>query len=80
MESDKPAGWYINNDNNVMTPYVEKDLFGNGAISFPFQLKSIILGPAMVAQDVNFFQIKTLLNVNRIFSINIEKSKISSYR
>lgn len=80
LESDKPAGWYINNDNNVMTPYVEKDLFGNGANSFPFQLKSIILGPAMVAQDVNFFQIKTLLNVNRIFSINIEKSKISSYR
>ena len=80
LESDKPTGWYINNDNNVMTPYVEKDLFGNGANSFPFQLKSIILGPAMVAQDVNFFQIKTLLNVNRIFSINIEKSKISSYR
>ena len=80
LESDKPAGWYINNDNNVMTPYVEKDLFGNGANSFPFQLKSIILGPAMVAQDVNFFQIKTLLNVNRIFSINIEKSKISIYR
>lgn len=55
LESDKPAGWYINNDNNVMTPYVEKNLFGNGVNSFPFQLKSIILGPAMVAQDVNFF-------------------------
>ena len=80
LESDKPAGWYINNDNNVMTPYVEKNLFGNGVNSFPFQLKSIILGPAMVAQDVNFFQVKTLLNVNHILLDKVEKSKISSYR
>ena len=80
LESDKPAGWYINNDNNVMTPYVEKNLFGNGVNSFPFQLKSIILGPAMVAQDVNFFQVKTLLNVNHILLVKVEKSKISSYR
>ena len=79
LKNEQPVGWYINNDNNVLTPYTERELFRNGGNAFPFELKSIILGPAMVAKDVNLYQIKTLLRT-KYKEINIKLSKIKSYR
>ena len=30
LKNEQPVGWYINNDNNVLTPYTERELFRNG--------------------------------------------------
>ena len=80
FEYDKPAGWYINKDNNVITPYVEENLFEYDDNSFPFTLESIILGPAMVEQKLNYHQIINMLKINSNFYTTVEISEIKSYR
>lgn len=84
LEVNRPDNWYINSDSGIVTPYIERKISFNdkdmGEDYFPLKLKSIILGPEMEQMDINKYQIGYLLQKHSLWSIDISKSKITSYR
>jgi hypothetical protein len=76
---EAPDGWFINRDNGILTPYIEKDLEPTRKNNFPFQLDEIILGPAMRESKANQMQI-FYLSYQYENSIKVSLSMINSYR
>jgi len=82
--SDSPDGWFVNRDNGILTPFIEKSLKqeDEDRNSYPFILQKIILGPAMRENDVNMTQVFYMItHKDEYTTVNaVSTSKIDSYR
>lgn len=81
------AEWTINTEYNLVTPYIDRQLsIGNDGKnktqrnSFPFVLRRVILGPAMVNQKYNVWQLKYMASRRKIWNFEVEPSKIDNFR
>lgn len=48
--------------------------------SFPFVLRRVILGPAMVNQKYNVWQLNYMASRRNIWNFKVEASKIDNFR
>ena len=80
--SIKPIGWFINDSNGILTPFISKNIFTeqNENEKFPFSLSKIIVGPAMPERAVNICQIYYRLSFCATNDVELQISKIESYR
>lgn len=79
----EPTGWYVNSEYNIITPYIEKDLYSLDVKyekAFPLKLKAIILGSAMSEKDLNKYQIENILKDKCLFDIKVEINVKDIYR
>lgn len=76
---NKPDGWFINRDNGILTPYIEKELKQTGNNDFPFHIDEIIIGPAMREKYANLMQVFYMI-CQQEGNISVSTSKIDSYR
>lgn len=81
VNSEKTDGWFINRDNGILTPYIEKKLVREVEEDniYPFRLSGIILGPASREQTANMMQV-LYMAVQCQYSLFVKQSKITSYR
>ena len=81
VNSEKTDGWFINRDNGILTPYIEKKLVREVEEDniYPFRLSGIILGPASRELTANMMQILYMANQCQ-YSLFVKQSKITSYR
>lgn len=81
VNSEKTDGWFINRDNGILTPYIEKKLVREVEEDniYPFRLSGIILGPAFREQTANMMQI-LYMAAQCQYSLFVKQSKITSYR
>lgn len=84
---DKGAEWTINTDYNLVAPYIDKPVsIGNGGQrkmqknAFPFVLRRVILGPAMVNQKYNVWQLNYMASRRNLWNFMAEPSKIDNFR
>ena len=86
VKSEKTDGWFINRDNGILTPYIEKNIVREVEEDniYPFRLSGIILGPAFrehiprinqkkqcsVVFEITYLQHKLLLMEKRKERIN----------
>lgn len=81
------AKWTINTEYNLVAPYIDRQVnIGNEGKkvmqknSFPFILRKVILGPAMVNQKYNVWQLNYMASRRNIWNFNVEASKIDNFR
>lgn len=79
VESDKPDGWFVNRDNGILTPYIERSLTQTDNNDYPFLLDEIILGPAIKEKMANLMQ-GFYMTCQVDYSVAVSTSKIVSYR
>jgi hypothetical protein len=82
MKSAQPDGWYINRENGILTPFIEKAIKRiepNKDYEYPFRLSMIILGPAMSEKTANVMQVFYLAHQYEYY-LSIGESSINSYR
>ena len=82
MNSEKPDGWFINRENGILTPYVEKTIRKSGDLEggdYPFRLRRIILGPSIRERYANLMQVFYLAHQQGYF-LSVAESRIQSYR
>lgn len=81
VNSEKTDGWFINRDNGILTPYIEKKIVREVEEDniYPFRLSGIILGPASREQTANMMQV-LYMAVQCQYSLFVKQSKITSYR
>lgn len=82
MNSEKPDGWFINRENGILTPYVEKSIREADDLKegdYPFRLHRIILGPSIREKHANFMQVFYLAHQHEYF-LSVAESRIQSYR
>ena len=82
MNSEKPDGWFINRENGILTPYVEKSIRVSDDLKegdYPFRLRRIILGPSMKEKYANLMQVFYLAHQHGYF-LSVGESRIQSYR
>lgn len=81
VNSKKTDGWFINRDNGILTPYIEKKLVREVEEDniYPFRLSGIILGPAFREQTANMMQV-LYMAAQCQYSLFVKQSKITSYR
>lgn len=82
MNSEKPSGWFINRENGILTPFVERNIRKTGALEeddYPFRLRRIILGPSIREKEANLMQVFYLAHQFGYF-LSVEESRIQSYR
>lgn len=81
VNSEKTDGWFINRDNGILTPYIEKKLVREVEEDniYPFRLSGIILGPASRELTANMMQVLYMANQCQ-YSLFVKQSKITSYR
>ena len=82
VNSEQPDGWFINRDNGILTPYIEKTLNKSDmwkAGDYPFRLRRIILGPSIKEKYANLMQVFYLSHQYGYF-LSVEESRINSYR
>ena len=81
VNSEKTDGWFINRDNGILTPYIEKKLVREGKEDniYPFRLSGIILGPASQEKTANMMQV-VYMAAQCQYSLSVQLSKITSYR
>ena len=74
-------GWFINRDNGILTPFIERKIKreGEGDRMYPFRLSGIILGPASQEQTANMMQVLNMA-AQYHYSLFVQLSKITSYR
>lgn len=80
--SEQPDGWFINRDNGILTPYMEKALNKAGRMKtreYPFRLRRIILGPSIKEKDANLMQVFYMSHQYGYY-LSVEESRINSYR
>lgn len=82
MCGEQPDGWFINRDNGILTPYMEKTInkteqWHDG--EYPFRLRRIILGPSIKEKYANLMQV-FYLSHQYGYSLSVEESRINSYR
>lgn len=81
VNSKKTDGWFINRDNGILTPYIEKKLVREVEEDniYPFRLSGIFLGPASRELTANMMQI-LYMAAQCQYSLFVKQSKITSYR
>lgn len=82
MDSENPDGWFINRENGILTPYVERIIRKSGDLEeedYPFRLRRIILGPSIREQYANLMQVFYMAHQYGYF-LSVEESRIQSYR
>ena len=82
INSDKPDGWFVNRDNGILTPYIEKSITQerqNMDGNYPFRLSKIILGPAISEKYANLMQVFYLAHQYGYY-LSVQESAIDSYR
>ena len=81
VNSEKTDGWFINRDNGILTPFIERKIKreGEGDRMYPFLLSGIILGPASREQTANMMQM-LYMAAQCQYSLFVKQSKITSYR
>lgn len=81
VNSEKTDGWFINRDNGILTPYIEKKLVREVEEDniYPFRLSGIILGPASRELTANMMQV-LYMAAQCQYSLFVKQSKITSYR
>lgn len=84
---EKGEEWTINTDYNLVAPYIDRSLsIGTydrknvHKYKFPFALRRAILGPAMLNQKYNVWQLNYIAHRKNIWNFKVEPSKIDSYR
>ena len=80
--SEQPDGWFINRDNGILTPYMEKALNKSDRVKtgeYPFRLRRIILGPSIKEKDANLMQVFYMSHQYGYY-LSVEESGINSYR
>lgn len=84
---DNNVDWTINTEYNLFAPYIDRPLtIGNERQkkmqknSFPFVLRRVILGPAMVNQKYNVWQLNYMASRRNIWNFKVEASKIDNFR
>ena len=77
--SNKPDGWFVNRDNGILTPYLERDLKEVNNVEYPFRLYKIIVGPAFVAKEANMMQL-FYMSYHCGLLLEIANSNSNSYR
>ena len=77
--SKKPDGWFVNCDNRILTPYLEREVKRVDRVKYPFRLHKIIVGPAFMVKEVNIMQL-FYMSYQSGFSLEIANSTIESYR
>lgn len=83
MRSERPDGWFINRDNRILTPYLERELWKGGMQKdgdYPFRLSRIIIGPAMTEMYANLIQVFYMAHNYGYSNYSVDESKIHSYR
>ena len=85
--NNNDAEWTINTEYNLVAPYIDRPLnIGNERQkkmqknSFPFVLKRVILGPAMVNQKYNEWQLNYMASRKKIWEFKADASKIDNFR
>lgn len=82
VNSGRPDGWFINRDNGILTPYIERNLKKSEQTvdnKYPFRLSRIILGPAIWEKYANIMQVFYMGHQNGYY-LDVSESKIDSYR
>lgn len=82
VNSETPDGWFVNRDNGILTPYVEKSIKREDQAvdnEYPFRLSRIILGPAISEKHANLMQVFYMAHHCGYYPI-VEESAIDSYR
>jgi hypothetical protein len=81
VKSNDPDGWFINRDNGILTPYIEKSIKNTDRPDniYPLRLTQVILGPAIKEKFANLMQVFYLLQKSGYF-FEISLSGINSYR
>ncbi len=82
LYSEQPDGWFINRDNGILTPYMEKPINKSAPWQegeYPFRLRRIILGPSIKEKYANLMQVFYLSHQYGYF-LSVEESRINSYR
>lgn len=81
VNREKTDGWFINRDNGILTPYIEKKLVREVEEDniYPFRLSGIILGPASRELTANMMQV-LYMAAQCQYSLFVKQSKITSYR
>ena len=81
------AEWTINTEYNLIAPYIDRQVnIGNEGKkkiqknAFPFVLRRVILGPAMVNQKYNAWQLNYMASRRKIWNFKVEASKIDNFR
>lgn len=79
------AEWTINTEYNLVAPYIDRQVnIGNERKeqkdSFSFVLRRVILGPAMVNQKYNEWQLNYMASRRKIWGFKVEPSKIDNFR
>lgn len=79
--------WSINSEYNLYVPHIDKRIaIGNidkknmHKYNFPFVLRRVILGPAMVNQKNNVWQLNYIATRKNLWNFKVEPSKIDNYR
>ena len=87
MVQDKGEQWTVNTDYNLVAPYIDRTLCIGSAdrrsfhkYNFPFVLRRVILGPAMVNQKYNVWQLNYMASRKGLWNFKVEPSKISDFR
>jgi hypothetical protein len=77
-------GWFVHSDNGIVTPYITARLVNMLECEkegvFPYKLSKIILGPKFRESVINKTQIRMLCFERRWYDVEIEDSRIKSYR
>lgn len=82
VNSGRPDGWFINRDNGILTPYIERNLKKSEQTvdnKYPFHLSRIILGPAIWEKYANIMQV-FYMGHQYGYYLDVSESKIDSYR
>lgn len=82
IDSEKPDGWFINRENGILTPYVERPIRKSGDLEegdYPFRLRRIILGPSIREKHANWMQVFYMAHQYGYY-LSVEESRIQSYR
>ncbi len=77
-------GWFIHNDNGIMTPYIEAKLVNvlncEKEDVLQYKLSKVILGPKFKEGTINKTQIRMMCYERGWFDVEVEESEIKSYR
>lgn len=84
---DKGEQWTVNTDYNLVAPYIDRTLCIGSVdkktarmTNFPFLLCRVLLGPAMVNQKYNVWQLNYMASRKNIWNFKVEPSKIDNFR
>lgn len=84
---EKESDWTLNTEYNLIAPYIDKRLnIGKSEKNnvhnndFPFVLRRVILGPAMINQKYNVWQLKYIAHRRDLWNFYVEQSDIDNFR